>query len=834
MHLPTSLLALLLVQFTITTTAKPAARTYGTHDYYVLEHRANEASASLDEVARALGVEIVERAGELADHWLVRTVKPQESNLAVRGSDHDHVLDKFENMKAKAAARFVRRGDEEHYDLAKRVASSVNYLDKQVLRQLEKRAPPPIRPPLPQRPAATSAEVASRMGFRDPLFGDQWHLVNDEFPEHTMNVTGLWEMGLTGKGVISSLLDDGLDYTSEDLAANFDADDSHDFNDHVALPTPKDYRDHHGTRCAGQIAAGKNTACGVGIAYESKVAGVRILSGPISSVDEAAALNYGYQNVSIYSCSWGPRDNGETMAAPNYLIKKAVVNGINNGRQGKGSIFVFASGNGGGYGDQCNFDGYTNSIYSVTVGAVDYTGQHPFYSEACAANMVVAYSSGSGEHIVTTDKGTNECAYTHGGTSAAAPNAVGVFALALQVRPDLTWRDIQHLCVETARKINPDDPDWEKMASGQLYSYKYGFGVLDGYRYVTAAQTWNLVKPQAWFSTETVQIQGGTYMKNKFSGGQFIGDGGVESKVVVTQSMLTENNFEKLEHINVKVWIDHSRRGDVQVELVSPKGIRSVLAKPRHKDEATTGFPGWTFMTVKHWGEDPSGEWTLKVSDQNSTAENNGTFLGWNMMFWGSTIDASKAKKYDVPLVEDVLPPVQDTVRPVIAEHPSPSSSSVSSTTTPATTSSATTTSYASLLPGIDTHWVDEIIDTLYSHKLYSAALSGIFVCSIAGVIFLLCRRRRSPRQVVPGEYSAVSGVDEAGMGMGPVMVTAGPRTMNMNMADNGPPGRSGAGLGFHSAFLDDDDMSTAGPTPRYRDVPDIQVTPAVERQPKS
>jgi len=231
-----------------------------------------------------------------------------------------------------------------------------------------------------------------------------------------------------------------------------DADDSYDFNDHEPLPTPKNFDDHHGTRCAGQVAALKNNVCGVGIAYESKVAGVRILSGPISDVDEAVALNYGFQNVSIYSCSWGPPDNGQSMEGPGYLIKKAVVNGINKGRNGKGSIFVFASGNGAAQGDQCNFDGYTNSIYSITVAAIDYKGMHPYYSESCAANMIVAYSSGGGQHIVriflshlvclftyhlfqvTTDKGQNSCATTHGGTSAAAPNAVGVFALALEAR----------------------------------------------------------------------------------------------------------------------------------------------------------------------------------------------------------------------------------------------------------------------------------------------------------------------------------------------------------------------------------------------------------------
>lgn len=90
------------------------------------------------------------------------------------------------------------------------------------------------------------------------------------------------------------------------------------------------------------------------------------------------------------------------MEAPSLLIQKAMLNGVQNGRGGKGSVFVFASGNGANAGDQCNFDGYTNSIYSVTVSAIDYKGERPYYSEGCAANMVATYSSGSNwqRHIV--------------------------------------------------------------------------------------------------------------------------------------------------------------------------------------------------------------------------------------------------------------------------------------------------------------------------------------------------------------------------------------------------------------------------------------------------
>lgn len=170
-------------------------------------------------------------------------------------------------------------------------------------------------------------------------------------------------------------------------------------------------------------------------------------------------------------------------------------------------------------------------------------------------------------------------------------------------RPDLTWRDIQHLCVLTAHQINKDDPDWEKTAlPGRLYSYKYGFGALDAYAYIKAAQDWQVVKPQVWFHSQTIQIEGGTMREfEEYSGGQFIGKGGIKSTLIITKEMVAENNLDKLEHINVKVWIQHGKRGDVEVELSSPTGIRSVLAGKRSGDNANSGYPGWTFMSVKHW-----------------------------------------------------------------------------------------------------------------------------------------------------------------------------------------------------------------------------------------
>jgi len=150
--------------------------------------------------------------------------------------------------------------------------------------------------------------------------------------------------------------------------------------------------------------------------------------------------------------------------------------------------------------------------------------------------------------------------------------------------------------------INPADPDWEYTHAGRPYSYKYGYGSIDAYAYVTAAKKWELVKPPAWLETQTIQIAGGTMNDDgDMEGGERIRPGGVRSTIAVTQEMLLENNLEEVEHITVKVWITHTRRGDVEVEIVSPNGIKSILAAARRSDSADTGFPGWTFMTIKHW-----------------------------------------------------------------------------------------------------------------------------------------------------------------------------------------------------------------------------------------
>lgn len=575
-----SLVSLLGLSY-IARAAELRPRNYDAHDYYVLRL---DPGVAVSQVAERLDLSHEGQLGELEDHHIFSASKREDD--VVQG--------------ALTARRAIRKRGMEQWD----VLDGVKLARKQKLKpRMEKRSiipPPPDEPSVAlsgrqnvareQSGIAKQAEVAKILDIQDPIFNDQWHLFNTVERGHDVNVTDVWMQGITGHNSTVAIVDDGLDMYSDDLKDNYYPEGSYDFNDKGPEPKPRLDDDRHGTRCAGEVAAGKNNVCGVGVAYNSKIAGIRILSKLITDADEAIAMNYAYQQNQIYSCSWGPPDDGRSMDAPGILIKSAMLNAVQKGRGGLGSIYVFASGNGAAAEDNCNFDGYTNSIYSITVGAVDRKGQHPYYSEKCSAQLVVTYSSGSGDAIHTTDVGANNCATTHGGTSAAAPLAAGIFALVLSIRPDLTWRDMQTLAMQTAVVIDSVD-DWQDTTIGNKFSHTFGYGKIDTWAIVEAAKTFKSLKPQSWFYSPWIQVNKAIPQ----------GDQGLAVTFEVTADMLKESNLERLEHVTVTMNVEHTRRGDLSVDLISPSNLTSHLSTSRKYDDSTEGYADWTFMSVAHW-----------------------------------------------------------------------------------------------------------------------------------------------------------------------------------------------------------------------------------------
>jgi proprotein convertase subtilisin/kexin type 1 len=85
-----------------------------------------------------------------------------------------------------------------------------------------------------------------------------------------------------------------------------------------------------------------NSICGVGVAFNSKIGGVRMLDGRVNDRLEAEALSLLIDHVDIFSSSWGPSDDGKAVEGPGKLASMGLEKGIKEGRGGKGTIYVWA------------------------------------------------------------------------------------------------------------------------------------------------------------------------------------------------------------------------------------------------------------------------------------------------------------------------------------------------------------------------------------------------------------------------------------------------------------------------------------------------------------
>ncbi|XP_063820115.1 neuroendocrine convertase 1 [Pseudophryne corroboree] len=475
--------------------------------------------------------------------------------------------------------------------------------------------------------------------FNDPMWSHQWYLqdtrASPSLPKLDLHVIPVWRKGITGKGVVVTVLDDGLEWNHTDIYANYDPEASYDFNDNDKDPFPRydiTNENKHGTRCAGEVAMiANNKKCGVGVAYNAKVGGIRMLDGVVTDAIEASSIGFNPQHVDIYSASWGPNDDGKTVEGPGRLAQKAFEYGIKQGRNGKGSIYVWASGNGGRQGDNCDCDGYTDSIYTISISSASQQGRSPWYAEKCSSTLATAYSSGdyTDQRIVSADL-HNDCTETHTGTSASAPLAAGIFALALEQNPNLTWREMQHLVAWTS-EYDPlsNNPGWKKNGAGLMVNSRFGFGLLNAKALV------DLADPKTW---KGIPEKRECIVQDSNFSPRLLGSEDEITIEIPTKACEGQDNYIKsLEHLQLEVTIDYTRRGDLHITLISPSGTKTVLLTERERDTSPNGFKNWAFMSVHTWGEDPAGVWTVKISDLSRRKQNEGKIDSWRLVLHGTS-----------------------------------------------------------------------------------------------------------------------------------------------------------------------------------------------------
>ena len=330
---------------------------------------------------------------------------------------------------------------------------------------------------------------------RKQVFGQQWHLkktvVAGVSVDAHANVEAAHQI-TRGAGITIAIIDDGVDVDHPEFAGFEKVVAPRDATNQTSNPRPQDNfgtgsrGDNHGTACAG-VACANGTLGASGVAPQARLMPIRLQSA-LGSIREAQAFDWAVSHgADVISCSWGPEDGDwsdssdplhrhfEPLPASTRL---AIEHAVNNGRGGKGTVVLFAAGNGN---EPVDNDGYASAPNVIAVAACNDRGKRSVYSDfgravwcAFPSNdfghapfgqptplttgiWTVDRRGSAGYNNTTNGRGdaAGNFANNFGGTSSACPGAAGVAALVLSVNPDLKWHEVKDLLKRSCDRIDP-------------------------------------------------------------------------------------------------------------------------------------------------------------------------------------------------------------------------------------------------------------------------------------------------------------------------------------------------------------------------------------------
>ena len=453
-------------------------------------------------------------------------------------------------------------------------------------------------------------------------FPQQWHLkrtnVNGTSVDAHANVEAAWALS-SGLGATIAIIDDGVDVDHQEFRSAGKVFAPRDVTRKTNNPRPGN-GDNHGTACAGVACADGNFGAS-GVAPKSRLIPIRLAS-VLGSQAEADAFVWAAQNgADVISCSWGPEDgvwfrpedprHNQFVPLPD-STRLAMDFAVNQGRNGKGCVILFAAGNGN---ESVDNDGYASYSKVTAVAACNDQGKRSAYSDFGGA-VWCSFPSNHGHPsltpgIWTTDRtgslgynpgdslqGDGAGHYTNdfGGTSSACPGVAGVAALVIARNPSLRWDQVRDILKQSCDKIDPAGGNYD--ANGR--SSFYGFGRVNAKRAVELA-----MPPQP----DPLAIR--TIVQD------------VPIKDLSTSKLdLAVADTKPIKSIKVKVDIEHTYIGDLVISVKPPPatGVNAVVLHNREggaldnvkKTYDEVNAPG--LVALK--GKAPQGTWTLIVEDK--------------------------------------------------------------------------------------------------------------------------------------------------------------------------------------------------------------------------
>ncbi|GAB5497489.1 MAG: hypothetical protein Phyf2KO_25690 [Phycisphaerales bacterium] len=459
--------------------------------------------------------------------------------------------------------------------------------------------------------SVSSASVEARQSFgprtplNDEFFDLAWHLHNTDQVGNDINAEAAWNLGYTGAGVNIGIIDQGVWSFHPDLSAQR--------NNTAGQSGSSSF---HGTAVAGVACAiGNNEEGAAGLAHGSTHSQL-FYSPQGDPAVNAAAFEHRNDLNHIKNNSWGPNDTGHLWDIAQ-LEYDALKDSVITGRDGKGVIHAWAAGNGGAN-DRVEYDPFAASPYTISIGAIGNNALRSSYSERGSSLFAVTYSDGNGRNIFTTSN-SSSAPYTSnfGGTSSACPLAAGALALCLEANPELTWRDAQHLVVNSAKPVDTEDNDWTTNGAGHDINHNYGFGQLDAALMVQAAETWQPVAPLTEFDAGFLEPNAAIPDNDP---------AGIQFDFEIAHNMV-------IEHVALDVVATGTYIGDLIITLTSPDGTESLLHVNRNYSADDMDH---TFYSVRHWDERTAGTWTVSIAD--AAAQDTHTLSRLALRFMGTDI----------------------------------------------------------------------------------------------------------------------------------------------------------------------------------------------------
>lgn len=502
----------------------------------------------------------------------------------------------------------------------------------------------------------------------DKLYPQQWYLQNAGGKTlgtgSHISVEAAWDVTRGDRSVVIAIADDGVDLNHPDFQGRGKVVAPYNFQNPNVLPLPESDDENHGTSCAGVAVAEENGTGVVGVAPGCALMPLKT-TGYLDDQSIEDLFNWAIDNnASVISCSWG----AAAIYFPISLRQRAVITkAATLGRNGKGCVVVFASGNSNRPVDgTVDEKGWENNIFLgktkwlsgfavhpdvIGVAATTSLGKKAAYSNW--GNISVAAPSSNappgvgleqgyvftapallknpeGLGVFTNDRlgaaGYSSTDFTDsfGGTSSACPVVAGVAGLILSANPDLTALEVREILQQTADKITDPDPDPQLGTKLGIYDSKgysqwFGYGKVNAAKAVQAAIA-RKASPSQTTSQTTIQGSNTTPIN--------IPDD--DPKGVSSLIRITETGTVK--EILVTVELNHQFLGDVEIYLQSPGGQQLLLQNRSlgNQTKLQTSYSLLDTPSLKKLLNQPiTGLWQLVAID--NAALDTGTLNNWRL-----------------------------------------------------------------------------------------------------------------------------------------------------------------------------------------------------------